>query len=379
MYSSEPVYVSAFPQGVIDGDIVGVTLKNNGNINAGRYDSEIVLSNTNYKCSENVSYTIEKADLDLSNITFNDVEVTYDGAEHTPKLIGALPIGVTANIVTNKVINVGDYISYVDFQVVNPNYKTPDRLIAYSKVLPKPILVEFSNFTNLVEDGTRHDVKLSFVGVVEDNFDDYKLIYSAEPVSAGEYIVRVELNKNSNYVILGANTLNFEILTSEKTYINQDLEILIRGDGFSTNSDIVVMQNQEKIEEKLLDAGIVPKEYSAFKLEMNDVENRKEISVSLKPNTINMANSKSIKVYKLSNNGFTAIDFELKNDKINFVANLGDEIVIVEEKDELEKNQLLIAVVIISALVSIGVVVFVAFKKRPKKAKTNYFIDIDMQ
>ena len=121
------------------------------------------------------------------------------------------------------------------------------------------------------------------------------------------------------------------------------------------------------------------KEYSALKLEMNDGENRKEISVSLKPNTINMANSKSIKVYKLSNNGFTAIDFELKNDKINFVANLGDEIVIVEEKDELEKNQLLIAVVIISALVSIGVVVFVAFKKRPKKAKTNYFIDIDMQ
>ena len=101
------------------------------------------MSNANYKCSDYVSYTIEKADLDLSNITFNDVEVTYDGAEHTPKLIGALPIGVTANIVTNKVINVGEYISYVDFEVVNPNYKTPNRLIAYSKVLPKPILVEF--------------------------------------------------------------------------------------------------------------------------------------------------------------------------------------------------------------------------------------------
>ena len=379
VYTGEPINVSAYAEGVIDGDIVEVTLKNNGNTNASKYYSEIILSNSNYICPQTlVSYTIEKADLDLSNIAFNDVEVTYDGAEHTPRLVGSLPVGVTVNIVTKKVINVGEYVSYVDFIVVNQNYKTPERLVAYSKVLPKPILVEFSGYKNLVEDGTRHDVSVNFIGLVENNFDDYKIIYSAEPVVAGEYTVKVELNENSNYVILGTNSLNFEILTSEKTYINQDLEILIKGDGFSTTSNIVLLQN-EKIEEKLLGAGIVPKEYSAFKLEMNDVENRKEVSISLKPNTINIANSKSIKVYKISNNEFTEIDFELKNNKINFVANLGDEIVVVEEKGEMEKNQLLIAVVILSALVSIGVVVFVILKRKPKKKKVDYFIDTEME
>lgn len=379
VYNGEPIYVTANVEGVIDGDIVRVTLKNNGNINASKYYSEILLSNSNYYSPQTiVSYTIEKTDLDLSKISFNDVEVTYDGLEHTPKLEGELPSGVTANIVSNKVINVGEYISYVEFLVVNPNYKTPERLVAYSKVLPKPILVEFSNYKNLVADGTRHDISVNFVGLVDNNFDDYKLIYSAEPVLAGEYTVKVELNENSNYVILGANTLNFEILTSEKTYIDQDLEILIKGDGFSTTSNIVLLQN-EKIEEKLLGAGIVPKEYSAFKLEMNDVENRKEVSISLKPNTINTANSKSIKVYKISNNELTEIDFELKNNKINFVANLGDEIVVVEEKGEMEKNKLLIAIIIFSAFVSIEIIVFVAFKKRHKKAKTDIFVNIDAE
>ena len=39
---------------------------------------------------------------------------------------------------------------------------------------------------------------------------------------------------------------------------------------------ILLFTIHEHIEESLMNAGITPKGYSAFKLEMNDVENRKE-------------------------------------------------------------------------------------------------------
>ena len=103
------------------------------------------------------------------------------------------------------------------------------------------------------------------------------------------------------------------------------------------------------------------------------------VSVSLKSNTLNIANSKSIKVYKITNNELTEINFDLQNNKINFVANLGDEIVVVEEKGELEKNQLLIAIVIVSALVSIGAIVYVILNRKPKKKKVDFFIDTNME
>lgn len=361
--------------GVLDNDEVCATCIN-PQINAGTYYTTITLDNSNYKTNKSsYKFIIDKAIVDTSQVHFEDVEVTYDGKSHTPNLIGNFPEGVIPNVVAGNLIDAGEYIVYVDFTIINHNYREPERLTARVIINKKPILIEFSRFTGLVEDGTKKDIGVAFVGVLEENFEGFKKIYSAEPINAGKYTLTINLDDNSNYEIIGKNSKEFEILTTSKTFIDSNYQLQIEGSGFSASSELTIQaSNRETIDNSLREAGVNASQFNAFKIMLSGVHNNQAINVSLKISTLNLKNTSNIKVYRLENGALEEISCSVAGSQLNFASSVGDEIVIVEEESAGGNNILTYIAIGLIIIVASGIVLVVC-KKRKQQKEVNHFIN----
>lgn len=361
--------------GVLEGDNCQGVALNNKAVDYGSYTTQIQLNNDNYTpAKSNFSFSIKKADVDMSQVTFEDVCVTYDGNEHTPQLIGVIPSGIVPNYVMGKMVNAGEYVVYVDFSTINNNYNKPNRLTAKVTIKKKPILVEFSGYTGVIEDGNRKDIGVNFIGLVDNNFDGYKKVYSKEPITAGKYTLTVQLNDNSNYEILGVSSLVFEILTNSKSYKDDTFQMQIAGDGFSQNSEVNIVNVDKDINEQLAKEGIDSKAYKSFKIEMTNIEGVKNISVTLKTNSLNLTNGENIKLFKIQDGGLKQIECKVYNGQIVFDAIVGDEIVIVEENEKVNSRAIYIAIACSVVLVSLIAIVLIVIKKKRRK-EVKFFIE----
>lgn len=375
-YTGSEIYVEAeIKEGLIDGDSCSVDLSVNNMINAGSYDAKYILGNNNYKSSSTTcKYTIKKATLDMSKISFEDIEVEYDGKVHNPQLIGTIPDGIVVSVASKNIINVGEYIVYADFTVTNNNYNKPARISAKVKINPKPVLVEFSGYSLLVEDGTQKEIKVNFLNVLENDFDDYSLVYSSDPILAGKYTVRVVMNENSNYEIVGSDSLDFEIMSKSKTYIGSNISLQIDGDYFPASAEVSIgLVNQDDVSAKLNDLGVTPKTTQAFTIKMSDVD-KKEINVAIQKNSLQVSDFDNVKIYKLRDNELIEINYYLDANAIKFSAYVDDEIIIVEEKTFMEKNSWIYILAISIAVLSIAAICLWKFLPRKKK-QIEHFID----
>lgn len=361
--------------GILEGDNCTAVALNHNAITHGSYTTGVGLSNSNYTPSKSdLKFTIKKADLDMSQITFDGIEATYDGNPHIPQLLGDVPAGIVPNLVMGTLINAGEYIVYVDFTVVNENYNKPDRITATVVINKKPVLLEFSGLTGLIEDGNKKDITVKFIGTIESDFDEYKKIYSQEPITAGVYTLTVNLNENSNYEILGVNTVKFEILTNSKSYKDDNFQMQIAGEGFSKSAEVSIIPAESNIDEKLQNEGVQSVNFQAFKIVMSDVDEAKNISVTLKTTSINLS-SNNIKLFKIKDGDLHELACNVYNNQIVFEASIGDELVIVEEKVPVEINYPLIITlsgVILLAIISSTIVII---KKRKSKKQVDNFID----
>lgn len=378
VYTGESVDLNVLIlSGVLDGDSCTATSLNSSQVNYGTYSAMIQLDNENYiPAKSSLTFYIKKADLDLSKMLFEDVMVTYDGQEHAPQLVGRIPNGIVPNFVMGSMVNVGEYVVYVDFTVANNNYNKPDRLTAKVTINKKPILVEFSGYTGLIEDGNRKDINVKFIGVVDKNFDGYKKIYSSEPISAGKYTLNIQLNDNSNYEILGVTSQDFEILTNTKSYKDGTFQVQILGEGFSENSEVNIVQTTNKLAENLQNEGMNIKNYQAFKIEMSNIDGVKNINVTLKTTSINLSKDKNIKLFKVLDGNLREVECKVYNNQLVFDANVGDEIIIVEENAD--SNIWLILGCVFSGIVLLALVstiIILAKRKKRKCSNGNYFIE----
>lgn len=360
--------------GILDNEEVVATCIN-PQINAGTYYTTVALDNPNYKPNKSsYKFTIDRATIDTSQIQFEDVEVTYDGKSHTPSLVGNFPEGVIPNVVAGNLINAGEYIVYVDFTIINHNYKEPDRLTAKVTINKKPILIEFSGFTGLIEDGTKKDIGVAFVGVLENSFNGYKKVYSNEPINAGKYTLTINLDDNSNYEIIGKNSKEFEILTTSKIFIDNNYQLQIAGAGFSASSELTIQaSNKDKVESSLREAGVSASKYKAFKIMLSGVQSNQEINVSLKISSINLKNTDNIKVYRLDNDNLEEITYSVAGNQLNFASSVGEEIVVVEEESTNSNNTLIYIAIGLVIAVASGIVLIVCKKRKQKEV--NHFIN----
>ena len=309
----------------------------------------------------------------MSQVEFNDVVAQFDGHPHTPTLVGIFPVGIIPNIVAGNLINVGEYVVYVDFTVVNNNYIAPDRLSAKVVINKKPILLQFQGYTGLIEDGKKKDINVEFLGVLESPFDGYTKVYSSEPINAGTYTLNVELASNSNYYISGTSSINFEILTTSKSYIDSNMQVKIESDGFLANSYITIQKiEDDKINSQLKAIDVNFKSYNQFKILVDNADS-KDINVTLKTNAINLSNANRIKVYTLKNGNLEQIEHSIVSGQLVFNTTVGEEIVLVEEMEE--RNNTILIVAIVASVVLIASVTAFILIKRKKRKQVDYFIE----
>ncbi len=93
-----------------------------GATNAGTYEVTVSYDSETYgKGTTVVKFVIEKADFDLKDITLDETALTYNGQEQNLKLVGTLPVGVTA-VFSEGLTNVGTKEIVVTFTHSNANY-----------------------------------------------------------------------------------------------------------------------------------------------------------------------------------------------------------------------------------------------------------------
>ena len=101
-------------EGIVTGDDPAsiYTLAKEAGLNAGVYDIVVTLVdnvNPNYTVYQaiNGTYIIDKATYNMTNVSFSDKTLTYDGAEHSLTVTGILPDGITVRYSNNTRTNAG--------------------------------------------------------------------------------------------------------------------------------------------------------------------------------------------------------------------------------------------------------------------------------
>ena len=167
---------------------------NNGGINAGDYDVTVELADKNnyaWAQDENgdgivtLTFTVEKADYDMSGITFANASKVYNGATQSVEISGVLPTGADGIKVTvsysEGIKNVGSKVINATFATESDNYNAPEAMTATLTVTAKELTVTEASAQNKTYDGTTAiEVNGSLAGVV--GSDDVTLEISGTAV-----------------------------------------------------------------------------------------------------------------------------------------------------------------------------------------------------
>ena len=169
-------------------------IANNGGINAGDYDVTVELADKNnyaWAQDENgdgivtLTFTVEKADYDMSGVTFANASKVYNGATQSVEISGVLPTGADGIKVTvsysEGIKNVGSKVINATFATESDNYNAPEAMTATLTVTAKELTVTEASAQNKTYDGTTAiEVNGSLAGVV--GSDDVTLEISGTAV-----------------------------------------------------------------------------------------------------------------------------------------------------------------------------------------------------
>lgn len=362
VYTGSPITPQISVSGILLEDDIEVVAKSNTNV--GQYALEITINNNDYGdyvYSVNDYYFITKKTINLQNIHLVKDEVVYNGKLVIPEIDGDLPEGIlNFKLVHTAIKDVGEYTVTAEIEV-GSNYSRPTWSSKIT-VVPKSITVIFSDYENIVEDGTLKSISVKLNGVLESNFESYEVTYEPKPIASGSYICTVKLVGKTNYVLVGERSKEFTIYPSKKVYSNNDMSVTVQGNGGNLSNLEVTCTTDDKLVEYSLKS--VSTRIAGYNV-INFSGDEKEVSVSLDTN-LNVSNVENIKVFKYSDGMLTEIDFDIKNGKISFEGDSGYSYVVLEESTT--NTTLIIIIIALSVLlVSVFVVLTIFIVKRKNK------------
>ena len=185
VYCGTPITVAltSLPEGLY---VIGYT--DNTATEVGNYTANARLSyderNYNPPIIPAYEWSIVPAEYDISGIAFKDAEFVFDGNIHYPMLEGVMPTGLDGipleYYFSEGATHASDekYEVRLIFKSESKNYKVPEELIAYVKILPKRISVIWE-YTTAVYDGEIH--------IPNAACDECEIIVSGGGVGAGRY------------------------------------------------------------------------------------------------------------------------------------------------------------------------------------------------
>ena len=145
-YTYDGTEKSVLVQGTLPAGLT-VVYSGNGRINAGTYSVTATFAgdydNYNEVAPVTVRLVIEKADYDLSGISFEDTTYTYDGTAKTLVIKGTLPEGVNVTYTPNTITNAGSLkVTATVAGDSNHNDAVLTALLTIEKATPDYILPE---------------------------------------------------------------------------------------------------------------------------------------------------------------------------------------------------------------------------------------------
>ena len=107
--------------------------------------------------------TIVKGEYDLSGITFENKEVSYDGSPHSLEITGTLPEGVTVTYENNNKVDAGTYEVVAKFEGDEKNHKPIPDMTATLTILKAEYDMTGIQFNNkiITYDGTPHSLEIT--------------------------------------------------------------------------------------------------------------------------------------------------------------------------------------------------------------------------
>ena len=189
---------------VVDGDTVNATLSA-AITNAGTYTVTLdSIDNDNYAipAENSVEFIVEKADYDMSAITFTSEEFEYDGTEHEINIAGTLPIGLDGDTVTvsyeyNKMTDVGELLAIATFATESNNYNVPEVMKAYIKVNQREITLTWGTLVFIYSNETKLPT-VEAGNVIEGDEINLRVTSDRPSVEVGTYMATAIIT-NNNY------------------------------------------------------------------------------------------------------------------------------------------------------------------------------------
>ncbi len=188
----------------------GVTVQytDNKGTNAGTYNAVAILSGEGYVTKTlRATLTVEKADIDLSEVTFEGATFTYDGTEKKIEITGIenLPEGVTVQYASNKGTNADTYYAVATFKGDNYNEATLTATLVIEKAYISGVSFAGATFTY---DGTEKEIKISG----EENLPEgASVIYEGNKATeVGSYVVKVKITAPNYHDLTFSVTMTIE-------------------------------------------------------------------------------------------------------------------------------------------------------------------------
>ena len=373
-YTGSAPILKAVVSGGLTGDTISAQLSQSTQINAGTYFVTVTgIDNNNYTFDDatELEYEIRRIAVDLSNIEFNEIEVDYDGQTHLPSFVGVLPTGITCTVENVVCKNVGVYNVKCLFSSTNDNYITPDPISTKVIINKRRITVIFENPDNLLANGVEKSIGVRFENVVDGETVKHTKRYSRTPINAGTYTCYVELPEDSNYTIVNSKKYDFAILSSDTTYHDEKISLIIEG-RFAGDGDVKVVHTNDDVQ-------------IANALLKDNVKNYKSInlsytSYSTDPVVVSVAlddvveDARYLKLYKFERGELVELEYKIDNNLVSFSLSSGGDIIFVEEHSGAYMNRwIIIAVVAASILCVAGGITFaiIHHKKSCKNKKKN--------
>lgn len=206
--------------------------------NAGTYENVKVYFEDNQYSADPiyVNYTIDKATIDMTGVTFNDNSVEYNGKEQKLEIVGSLPDGVSVSYQNNTLTNVGEVTATALFEI------TLDDKDNYNSIVSKQasfevyeldltdkeitIIVNGADWNLDDESSLKPGVTVSFEEY-EITYDEPEYVYheNSETPCVGQATIIITFNGNFK----GTASTNFEITQYGQAY--EDAQELIKQIG----------------------------------------------------------------------------------------------------------------------------------------------------
>ena len=224
-----------------------ITRNNNFDvINASDSNKYYAIIKTNYNDlilnefkTDYVNVLIKKAEYDMSNVTLDDIEITYDGKYHTPIINGILPIGLDNIQITSSfevgLKDVGEKEIICNFNTISENYEAPSSLKANVKVIERIVSIEWSNIKEFEYDGNIKMPEFNLINIIDADKDYIKAITSGGANAVGLHEFKIlSLQSKDN---ISQNYKNYKLTNDlSNTTIEYEIKSKINSiDGISVS------------------------------------------------------------------------------------------------------------------------------------------------